>query len=928
MAIVEGEAGIGKTRLVHEALGHSAIGNRQVLVGHCHRLREPFPLGPVIEALRGADIAAASGSSSSLVGALRPLLPELAAHLPACPEPLSDPRAQRHRVFRALREMLSALGSVVCVLEDMHWADESTLELLSFLLSDPPSELALVLTSRMDDADGMALVMRALSHPSRRVLKARIELPPLSEAQVRALACSVLDIDEPEELPGMFADHLYERTGGIPFVVEEVMSLLRDRGAVSSEPGALEVPRAVRDCILERFDALAADAQLVAGAAAVVENPVGEDLLGKVAGLPPARVRRGLTEALRVGLLAEKPKPSYSFRHALAAQAVYEHVPAPQRRWLHLRAARALESGLDPLPLSQIAHHFREADLPRQWMRYAEAAAKSAHDEGDDRSATQLLQEALATPGLGHAARVRMATELGIAALYSVAPIGAIALLERVLEEEDLTATVRGELRFSLCRLRFHAGDAGAWREQMARAVDELEGRPALAARAMINLAQPARLTDDTLADHLAWLERALDAAQRQDDPVTHVAASAQRATILLTIGDPAGWEALDEIPTGGGSAEERLQLLRGYHSLAQAALDLGYSRRAEELLDRAEAIHEEIDHTWWKLWLAGTRASLDWTVGRWERLEARVRALVEHTANTPGASLEDHVVLGSLLLSRGAVEDAARSLTSTLIAARGALWAPPLVAASGHLARIHLDRGEVDAAGGVAGRALDVVRRKGLWVCAAKVAPMAVDVLLAQGDRPAARQLVGEFASGLRARDAPAARAALAICRGALAEADGRHAEACRSFARAERAWHSQPYPYAAALARERRAVCLFGQRDERGGELLVGALETFEALGARWDAARVRAQLRSQGTVLPYPLRGGRKSYGRELSPKESEVARLAGMGWSNREIATALFISPHTVAGHVSSALRKLGLTSRQVLGSSARQSDGVR
>ena len=102
-----------------------------------------------------------------------------------------------------------------------------------------------------------------------------------------------------------------------------------------------------------------------------------------------------------------------------------------------------------------------------------------------------------------------------------------------------------------------------------------------------------------------------------------------------------------------------------------------------------------------------------------------------------------------------------------------------------------------------------------------------------------------------------------------------------------------------------------------KRGGEVLADALLTFERLGARGDAARARAQLKAHGVTLPYPLRGGRRRYGPELSPRELEVADLAGMGHTNKEIAKALFISPHTAAAHVSSALRKLGAASRNDL-----------
>ncbi len=122
-----------------------------MLVGHCHRVREPFFLGPVVEALCGLERRELRRPLSPVVGALRPLLPELEEVLPPQPAAIGDPRAERHRIFRALRDLLAALGPAVCVLEDLHWADESTLELLTFLLTDPPEELSLVVTVRSED---------------------------------------------------------------------------------------------------------------------------------------------------------------------------------------------------------------------------------------------------------------------------------------------------------------------------------------------------------------------------------------------------------------------------------------------------------------------------------------------------------------------------------------------------------------------------------------------------------------------------------------------------------------------------------------------------------------------------------------------------------------------------------------------------------
>lgn len=363
--MVTGEAGIGKSKLVGTLLAERRIAGRRVLLGRCHRLRDPFPLGPVIEALRGVGDALGGGSLSPVVGALAPFLPELGCCLPEAPEPLADPRAQRHRVFRALRELLAALGPAICVLEDLHWADGETLEFLSFLLAEPPRQLAVVLTCRSEElGPGRPVGPRA---------SVAIELGALSVDEVGALAAQLL---EARALPPVSARYLHARSDGIPFAVEELVGLVDQRGGVSlladgcvGELDALGVPPALRAWVLERVARLSSDARAVACAAAVVGRPASEELLRTVGGLPAARASRAVSEGLCGGVLSEQGRAVYGFRHALAAQAVYEDIPTPRRRRVHLRAARALESCPEPRALAQIAHHFRVAGRSKQWVR-------------------------------------------------------------------------------------------------------------------------------------------------------------------------------------------------------------------------------------------------------------------------------------------------------------------------------------------------------------------------------------------------------------------------------------------------------------------------------------------------------------------------------------------------------------------------------
>lgn len=918
IAIVAGEAGVGKSRLVSEMVRRSGPRERLLIVGHCHPLREPFPLGPVLEALRGTGREPFRRTLSPTVGALRPLLPELAHVLPPRAGPAEDARVERHRVFRALRELLGGLGRCVCILEDLHWADEDTIEFLSFLVSDPPESLCLVLTYRSEQvpASSGLWTLRLRAPPDLCI--ARIDLPALTRSQVRQLASTILAAAVPEE----FSSALHKWTAGIPFALEEALEALSARGDLypandrwpTNGLERLPIPPAVRNPIVEPMWSLSPDAALMAHAAAVIARPAGEALLRKVAGLAPLRGAQGLSEALSGALVEGDGNSLYGFRHALAARAVYEEIPGPERQRLHLRAAQALEALPQPLPFAELAHHFKRGGRPAKWLRYAEAAGDLASSAGDDRRAAELFQEILSAPQLAPASARRIALKLGGAALFGRTPRAAVGVLEAMLADGNLPSGVRGELRLSRARLLLLAGEGSAAEREMIRASEELRRRPALRARALANLAAVGPI-NGSAAQQRAWLEGALEAAAQQDESTIKTEVGATRAAFLLARGDRAGWGALDDLPWNTASHGERLELVRASKYLAQAAITVGFYDRAEFVLHEGERLRRELDHERFAVGLASVRAMLEWKTGRWQGLEVTTRGLIAASAEATGVSGPSELIRAWLLLAQGDLRHANALLSALLEKVQSARLALPLAIVKSTLATIHLSRGDARAARELTAMAITGIAERDLWACASTVAPVAVDALIACDERTEAEELVANFARGLRGRAAPAAKAALAHCRASLAQSDGRLEQAIRSFGSAERAWRALPAPYEAARARELRARCLLTS-DERGAQsCLVAALEDFHALGASSDAGRVRDTLRAQGIPLPRQWRPGRKSYGPELSPREVEIARLVAMRRTNREIASELFISERTVEKHVSSALRKLGLASRE-------------
>lgn len=911
LVLVEGEAGVGKTRLVQEFLRSPELEGRQLCTGGCQPLAEPLPLGPLLDALRTARTARTG--LSPVAGALRPVLPELATVLPPAPEPLGDRRAERHRLFRALRELLGALGPSVLVLEDLHWADEQTLEFLRFLSPQLPPELTLVGTYRSEDAT--APFPSVGGQLSRQILRLELPLRPLDREEVRLLAGAILSADS---ISDEFADYLFQGSGGLPYAVEEVLRLLENREDLIQRKGAwirrslrdLAVPSAVRDSILERLEKLRPSAQALVRAAAVVRVPASESLLAGVAEVRRGSTERALGEALAAALLVEVREDRFCVRHELARQAVEEALASPLRRRMHLRAARALEDE-HPKPLARLAHHYRAAAKTKQWTYYAEATADRARSLDDAVTASRFLREALDVEELPALKRAQLAIKFLICAFDSFAQKDAADVVRPLLDEPALPSGVRGELRLHLGRFLCQAGEDGEGYAQIREAVDLLHSRPALAATAMAFLAQPSFYAG-RFEEHLVWVDRAAREAARSEDRALQIRLAADRACTLLVLGDGRAWPAIEEIPCPGDAFDEVRQAARACGNLADALLHLGYHERARKLIAKNLATGPGCfrEHVIAQV----TATQLDYVAGSWNGLDERVGLLLEEGEERLPHHADLEAVLGLLELARGEVRMAAETFERLSEEELCDITIVPWVC--GGLARIRLAEHRPEVALAAAARAVEIIEQKGVWTWATDVAPVTVEAFLDAGRAAEAAQFAHRFADGLHGRDAPAAGAALRACRGLVAEAEGDLERAVREYAAAERRWRALPRPYEAARAREYRGRALLTEDPEIGRTLLVEAMDGYRALGAPWDAGRVRATLRQRGLVPPH--RGGRKGYGSELSPREHEVAQLAADGLSNREIALSLTVSRSTVEHHLSSAMRKLGASSRYELG----------
>jgi DNA-binding CsgD family transcriptional regulator len=913
--LIEGEAGIGKTRLIRDWLAEPALAGVTSLVGHCSPLREPLPFGPVIDALAAAANRIPDRAlASPVTGALRPLLPELADRLPPALEPLDSRRQERYRIFRGIRDLLAGLGPTVLVLEDLHWIDGGTEELLRFLADRPPELLCLVLTYRredLSDPNTPAPVVPVGSGTGQL----RLALRPLDADQVAELVAAVHHGEVSDE----FARYLHERTTGIPLAVEEALSLLRDRerqAGAGSEAGT-EVPSALRDAILERVSRLGRSARRLLHAAAILGRPATEDVLVRVAGLPPQHSTAGLAELVGRGLLGPVGEDRYGLRHGLALQAVLDSLTEPTRRALHRRAVTALLERGEPLPLGQLARHSRAAGQIADWQRYAEAAADQAIALGDDGTAAELLRDVVARPDATTETRVRIAIKLGRAALTGLSHGDAVSILRQTLAgpapgrsgqaDADLPAEARGELRLCLgILLRNQVRRAREGWSELRRAVTELGDRPGPAARAMASLGAPYLTDGRHLDEHLEWLARAAGTAARAGDPELVSVVEVNRATALLSTGDPAGWRLAEQVDDPLMTA-----------NLAWSAVCIGRYAEAESLLRAGTRLAAGTTGSYLGCALDGTALLFDYAVGNWAGLAARAEELIRTAADVPSVATEARLVLGLLALANGELREAEAQLAE----ATGSV--PVAATADAALARLAAATGEVAAAEQRVRHGLAMIRDKGVWCWAAELVPAAVATLARIPEQqPVARKLLDELAAGLAGRDAPLADAGLLAGRALLAEADGDLLAAAAQHGEAAWAYAVLPRPYAAAQAWESRGRCLLAAGRD-GVAAVTEAATVFERLGATWDVARCKHLLRNLGRTLPH--RRGRRGYGGQLSPRERDVVRLVRTGLTNREIAEALFLSPRTVEAHVARALRKLGLPSRRALALAAQTSN---
>jgi DNA-binding CsgD family transcriptional regulator len=915
LVLVGGEAGVGKSRLVAELSACANADGDRILAGQCVGFDEAtIPLLPVIDALRGLG----DGGQDLLEARLAPMS-------------AAGPPAGLHPLVLDRLAAAAATAPILLVVEDIHWADRSTLELLAYLARRFGDERVLVVaTYRSDEVDRRERVRRFLADVATAAHAQRLALDRLSRAQTREQLAGILGEAPPEPL----LDAVFARSEGNPFFAEELVAAVGE--------GAEGLPPTLRDMLLARIHALDPRAQSVVRIAAAGGRDVHHELLAAAAGLPEPDLSDTLRDAVREHVLVAVGD-GYGFRHALFSEAAYGELLPGERARVHAAFAAALEArpdlagGNTATVAAEIAHHWlRTGDEPRA-LAAAVRAGTEAERVGALAEAAEHDKRALAlwerVPDAGRLAGIdrpallaraaEAAAWTGDAAEAIELVDAAIALREVAPEPERVAALLQQRARFL-----WQLGRASESVPGLERALALLAADPPTAelAGALGSLGVMVMLSGQYMRSR-AYAEQALAVARA-------VGARAEEAVALNCLGidlDALGDRAagLEHLRRGWAIATD----VGRADVLSQAALLLSDSLRFDGQLERSTEIALEGAEVARRAGLEMLErmckcnaAQAAFELGRWDVVDRISREMLARDFSGMTLAFAEYLA-GSLARVRGDLAGAAAHLAAQRDAV-GPGPTPPASYAIEAEAELALWEGRPEAALSAVEEGLrlqieDPLRWMLIAAPGARAAADLAELGRARRDaaaETAARERATAFRDGARDRAAGAAHPALA------ATIEAEHARAAADsdpalWDAAARAWQARPAPFQAAYARWRQAEAALARRDRAQGEqALRAAHATAAGLGARalqeeLEALALRARI-ALPTAAHEPPTGEPPPAGAELglTARELEVLQHLARGATNRQIADALYISVRTAGVHVSHILAKLSAGNR--------------
>ncbi len=825
VVLISGEAGIGKSSLV-EAVRAQLPAEGRMLVGYCDDLATPRTLGPF------RDLTGSVGTELSLA--------------------VTD-GSDRDRLLATLRAELDWAGHpAVLVIEDVHWADDATLDVLRYLARRIGALPAvLILTYRDDELHREHPLHGLLGLVSRLDQVRRLPLARLSPGAVQRLSAdSAVD-----------ATGLYTLTAGNPFFVHELLA---------SADGD-QVPPSIADAVLARVRQLDPGTQDVLEQFAVVPAALDRWLADELAG-PGATAALGLAEER--GLLTVTAQ-RISFRHELTRRAIEGAVPAARLMALNQQVLDVLTQrpGVDA---SQIVHYAAQAGDQDAIAAYGPAAARDAAAAGAHREAAAHFRLVLE-----HADRFSPQDQAQLLEEYAVETytVGAAATAVDAMSRAVTLNRAHGNdqqlgvrLRW-LSRMHWNTGDrteaerAGA----QAMAAAERAGEPGLLALTLSNQSQLFMLAHRT-SEAIALGERAIALAREAGDDRTTAHALNNVGSAQWFQGNLAGEAMVEEALRVALAAHDTEEACRAYVNLVWSLLDWYRLDEAEGFLQQAVKLAEGAEFLGFLSYMRTEQARLALARGQWD----------------------------------DAVRYAELALEISLSAHR-----PTQMAALTVMARIAVRRGQPEAAE-LLGQAWDLVAGSGELQRTGPVAAARAEHAWLRGDDRAARDLARPVYQEAERLGDLAQRAELGYWLTAAGEptpAAGAHPFAVQASGR----WREAAAGWQAAGGRYEHAAALAQSPDPQD---LLTALAVLDDLGARPLATRVRTRLRALGVArIPRGPSEETRAHPAGLTVRQNDVLRLLVQGHTNAEIARDLVLSVRTVDSHVAALLAKLGARDRR-------------
>jgi DNA-binding CsgD family transcriptional regulator len=929
--LVAGDAGVGKTRLLDEVGRLAADAGMTVVTGHCVDLGDvglPYlPFTEILSVLAADERFASALAAHPVVGRM----------LGAGSESARDVDG-RLRLFEGMAGLLADVADVaplLLVLEDLHWADQSSRDLLRFLLGRGVlrHRLAVFASYRADDLHRRHPLRPLLAELIRLPAVERLGLRPLGDSDVARLVRQL----ERRPLAEAMVRRIVERAEGNAFYAEELLAATdTELPATDTESGG--VPSGLADVLLIRFEQLSDTAQQVLRTAAVAGRRVEHELLREAVGLPEEELESALREAVGRQLLVAGDDDTYSFRHALAREAVYADLLPGERARLHGAFARLLSGqGRAAESAAERAHHYRESHDLAEALTASLEAADHAQRVGAPAEEQRHLEAVLdlwpavgakALPSGGGVDRVTLTLRASAAAAHAGELHRAVSLTRSALAElgQDADSELAARVRYTL------AGNL--------LSVDNLTSAFAYSSEALAMIPEdpPSRTwvwaaaTHAMAARHVGESETALRVARRALSVAGELRMTDAQADLLISLAvfdgggrrGPEGRERLlraRELALSSGNAAVELRAL---FNLAMGCYESGALAECvpwlTEGLDRAR--RAGLLSSPYPLEMRYLRLVVLHVLGRWDEC---VRAAAADAELLPAAGAYTVGPALYVALARGdmTAADRARALLEGPFDWMAVLVAGIVLTEAAALRRdpgdaVRWTRSTVAALTDEAGTRPDVTVR------------LAALALSAVADAAAEPRSAGDDATVRRWTDTAAELVELARSTASHGE-DGtpQGPEGQAWLARAEAEWiravsgpdaaawslaltafgYGDVYEQARCRLRYAEALVAAGRRDEAAAEARE-VRETADRLGATPLREQVDALVR-RGRLADTPDADERAGV---LTAREQEVLRLLALGRSNRQIGEELFITGKTASVHVSNILAKLGASSR--------------